>query len=86
MVTTDPQHRPISRFLTRSQSPSSITPSFPAPLPPHAPLPGYSREAAWFNHALQRNAPRVTLAASCLRLSSTTQSARRAPQSLSLGR
>lgn len=36
------------------------------------------------NHALQRTAPRVT-AASGLRLSLTTQPARRTPQSLSLG-
>ena len=37
------------------------------------------------NHALPRAAPRVTLAASGLRLSPTTQPACRAPQSLSLG-
>ena len=38
----------------------------------------------WPNHALQRTAPRVTVAASGLRLSPTTQLPRRAPQSLSL--
>src|SRR4051812_31521929 len=37
------------------------------------------------NHALQRTAPRVTAAASGLRLSPTAQPPRRAPQSLSLG-
>lgn len=36
-------------------------------------------------HALQRTAPRVTLAASGHRLAPTMQPARRAPQSLSLG-
>ena len=37
------------------------------------------------NPALQRTAPAVTLAASCLRLSPTTQPARQPPRSLSLG-
>jgi len=37
------------------------------------------------NHALQRTAPAVTLAASGLRLSATIQPARQPPQSLSLG-
>lgn len=37
------------------------------------------------NHALQRTAPRVTLAASGLRHAAAMQPARRAPQSLSLG-
>lgn len=37
------------------------------------------------NHALQRTAPAVTLAASGLRLSATVQPARQSPQSLSLG-
>ena len=36
------------------------------------------------NHALQRTAPAVTLAASCLRLSPTVQPARQPPRSLSL--
>ena len=37
------------------------------------------------NQALQRTAPAVTLAASCLRLSPTTQPSRQPPPSLSLG-
>ncbi len=37
------------------------------------------------NHALQRTAPAVTLAASGLRLAPTMQPARQPPQSLSLG-
>jgi len=37
------------------------------------------------NHALQRTAPAVTLAASSLRLAATVQPARQPPQSLSLG-
>ena len=37
------------------------------------------------NHALQRTAPAVTLAASCLRLSPAMQPARQPPPSLSLG-
>ena len=37
------------------------------------------------NHALQRTAPAVTLAASGLRLSPTVQPARQPPPSLSLG-
>ena len=37
------------------------------------------------NHALQRTAPAVTLAASCLRLSPTAQPSRQPPPSLSLG-
>ena len=45
----------------------------------------YRNEAETPNHALQRTAPAVTLAASCLCLSPTVQPARQPPPSLSLG-
>jgi len=45
----------------------------------------FHQKPATPNHALQRTAPRVTLAASGLHLSPTTQRSRQPGESLSLG-
>jgi hypothetical protein len=57
----------------------------PSPMPLNPPQARNSREAASFNQALQRTRSAVTLAASCRRLSPTTQPARQLRESLSLG-